>query len=239
MTRMAGALWRSRSDCYAGGFAPIGTRFQPDPPGDALPPTRLKSLRAALVLAVMSVCSRKISAQSCDATHYRWPAKTSTALLGSRPRPASVRDILTWPAPPIGRGARFRCAPRSAPEAQVVSVVGWVRRVDKRKDDGDWHIELTQERDDPVEACIVAEIPPAELHAAFRDARAALDSALRTVRVKRHGDLPDPVQLRFIGAAFFDGEHLSSKAKIRPHGRCNASVSALWEIHPVYRIERP
>jgi hypothetical protein len=199
----------------------------------------MQSLRAALVLIVMSVCARNAPAQSCDASHYRWPTKTSTALLGSPPHSASVRVLLTWPAPPIGRGPRFWCAARSAPEEQVVDIVGWVRRVDKKKDDGDWHIELTQERDDRVEACIVAEIPPAELHAAFRNARAALDSALRTVHPARHGELPDPIRLRFIGAAFFDGEHLRSESRISPHGRCNASVSALWEIHPVYRIERP
>ena len=200
---------------------------------------RMMSPRIALVVATMSVCSRTILAQACDVSHYRWPAKTSTALLDSPPRSTSVRTMLTWPAPPIGRSSRFWCAPRSAPENQVVSVVGWVRRVDKTKDDGDWHIELTQRRDDPVEACIVAEIPPAELHAAFREARGALDSALRTVRVTRHGHLTDPIRLRLIGATFFDGEHLPGKSKVRPHGRCNASVSALWEIHPVYRIERP
>ena len=199
----------------------------------------MKSLAAALLLATTSVWARTLPAQSCDASHYRWPAKTSTALLRAPPRQTSVQSILTWPAPPIRRGARFWCAPRSASEEQVVDVVGWVRRVDKTKDDGDWHIEVTQERDDPVEACIVAEIPPAGLNAAFRDARAALDSALRTVRVTRHGNLAKPIRLRFIGAAFFDGEHLRNNSEIRPHGRCNATPSALWEIHPVYRIERP
>jgi len=198
----------------------------------------MKALSAALLLALTSALARIVRAQSCDASHYRWPAKTSTALLRDAPRPTSVRTMLTWPAPPIRRGARFWCAPRTTAEAQVLNIVGWVRRVDKTKDDGDWHIELTQERDDPVGSCIVAEIPPAELDAAFRGARASLDSALRTVRVTRKGNLPDPIRLRFIGAAFFDGEHLRSSSRISPHGRCNASVSALWEIHPVYRIER-
>lgn len=178
-------------------------------------------------------------AQACDIDHYRWPEKTSTALLGRAPDSLSIDSLLTWPAPPIRRGAAFRCQPRVAAERRVVSVLGWVRRVDRNKDDGDWHIELTERRRDPADACIVAEIPPADLHSVFRAARASLDSALQRVHLNHQGELAKPVQLRITGAAFFDGEHLGRNGKIRPHGRCSSSASALWEIHPVYRIERP
>jgi len=178
----------------------------------------------------MSVCSIHAAAQTCNAAHYRWPEKTSTALLGKPPQPVAIGWMLRWRAPEIGPGPAFWCAPRVAAEQQVLSVIGWVRRVDKTKDDGDWHIELTEARRDPVEACIVVEIPMPELHATFRSARATLDSALAGTHVNRHGDLAKPIRLRVIGAAFFDGE---------PHGRCWSTVGALWEIHPVFRIESP
>jgi hypothetical protein len=194
--------------------------------------------RASAIAAVMlSVCSMTAAAQACDLPHYRWPEKTSTALLGRAPQPASITAMLGWPTPGIARGMAYRCAARVPAERRVLAVVGWVRRVEKAKDDGDWHIELTERRGDPVGRCIVAEIPLGDLHPAFREARAALDSALRRARVSRRGDLSKPVRLRVVGAAFYDGEHLGRKGDIRPHGRCNSSASALWEIHPVYRIE--
>jgi len=31
--------------------------------------------------------------------------------------------------------------------------------VEKVKDDGDWHIELTQRADSPADSCVVVEIP--------------------------------------------------------------------------------
>jgi hypothetical protein len=197
--------------------------------------------RWAIILTpvALSVCSLPVIAQSCDVTHYRWPAKTSMALLGAPPRSVTIRGMLAWRAPPIGRGAAFRCAPRVVAEQQVLSVVGWVRRVDRTKDDGDWHIELTHRPNDPVSRCIVVEIPLPEIDTVFRRARATLDSALRETKVKRHGDLSKPLQLRITGAAFFDGEHLANSGKIRPHGRCSSTVGALWEIHPVYRIDAP
>jgi hypothetical protein len=176
-------------------------------------------------------------AQTCTADRYRWPVKTSAALLGTPPRAVSIRSMLRWRAPEIGPGPAFWCTPRVAAEQQVLSVVGWVRRVDKTKDDGDWHIELTEERHDPVGACIVVEIPLAALHPTFRTARATLDSAIARTSVRRNGELSDPIRVRVIGAAFFDGEHLSRKGRLQPHGRCWSTVGALWEIHPIFRIE--
>ena len=191
-----------------------------------------------LAAPLISVCSIQAAAQTCHAPHYRWPEKTSTALLGNAPQPVTIGAMLRWRAPEIGPGPAFWCAPRVGLERQVLSVVGWVRRVDKTKDDGDWHIELTEGRRDRVDACIVVEIPMAELHPAFLTARATLDSALTRTHVDRHGDLAKPIPLRVMGPAFFDGEHLSRKGRLQPHGRCWSTAGALWEIHPVYRIDR-
>src|SRR5256885_10258934 len=100
--------------------------------------------------------------------------------------------MLSWRAPEIGPGPAFWCAPRVAAERQVLSVVGWVRRVDKTKDDGDWHIELTEDRRDPVDPGIVVEIPLAALHPAFASARAAPRSPLLPVPLNTLGDLATP-----------------------------------------------
>jgi hypothetical protein len=43
--------------------------------------------------------------------------------------------------------------------------------------------------------------------------------------------------------AFFDGQHRRGGRRSDRidggHGRCNSSVRALWEIHPIYRIGSP
>src|SRR5205814_5760913 len=70
--------------------------------------------------------------------------------------------------------ARDWCAPRAARELSVYRVRGWVRRLETSKDDGDWHIELTERRDGPADSCIVAEIPLGKLGSAYRQARADL-----------------------------------------------------------------
>jgi hypothetical protein len=194
---------------------------------------------ALYAFSLISVRSTSAVAQDCNAPHYRWPEKTSVALLGSASQPVTISAMLRWRAPEIGPGRAFWCAPRTGVERRVLSVVGWVRRVDKTKEDGDWHIELTERPRDRVSDCIVVEIPMANLHPAFRAARARLDSALTGRSPDRRGDLAKPIQLRFVGPAFFDGEHLSRKGRLQQHGRCWSTVGALWEIHPVYRIERP
>src|SRR5207245_10222806 len=97
-------------------------------------------------------------AQACLEQHYRWTQKTDTALADVAPQPTSVAVILaTWAPPRLG--PRDRCAPRSDHELETYSVTAWVRRVDRFKDDGDWHIELTERADSPSHSCIVVEIP--------------------------------------------------------------------------------
>jgi len=50
------------------------------------------------------------------------------------------------------------------------------------------------------------------------------------------------VQATFTGAAFFDGYHqkqTSTGKHASQHGRCNSSIHALWELHPVYDVKAP
>jgi len=70
-----------------------------------------------------------------------------------------------------------------------------------------------------------------------------LDSLIDDRKIRKGGVLARPVGARISGAAFFDGQHRRggrrSDRVAGDHGRCNSSVRALWEIHPVYRVTSP
>jgi len=182
------------------------------------------------------------AAPRCREPHYRWTQKTDTSLAALRPRPTSVAAILAgWAAPNIA--SRDRCAPRADRELQVFALTGWVRRVEKVKDDGDWHIELTEGAASPVDSCVVVEIPASRYSPRYALAREAFDSLLGGRKIRKGGALDQPVLVRVAGAAFFDGQHRRGGRRSDEtdggHGRCNSSVRALWEIHPVYRMIPP
>ena len=87
------------------------------------------------------------------------------------------------------------------------------------------------------------EIPAERYGAIYRGARAALASLVDTTRLGPRGDLRPPVRVRFTGAAFFDGFHQRAAPggtlHADQHGRCNSSLRALWELHPVYGVTAP
>ena len=205
---------------------------------------RLIDGKIGLVTAavVTALCARPARAQACREPHYRWTQKVDTSLVTVSPVAVSVATILaTWAPPDLG--PRDRCAPRGERERQTYEVVAWVRRVDKVKDDGDWHLELTERADSPADSCIVVEIPARRYGAGYTRARRALDSLIASSTVRRGGVLGPPVRAGIMGLAFFDGQHRRggrhSDRIDGEHGRCNTSVRALWEIHPVYRVAQP
>jgi len=188
------------------------------------------------------VVAAPLGAQACREPHYRWTQKTDTTLAEVVPQPTSVAVILaTWAPPHLG--PRDRCAPRSDRELETYSVTAWVRRVDRFKDDGDWHVELTERADSPSDSCIVVEIPAPRYGVRYARARAALDSLVGNRKIRRGGVLARPVRAGISGAAFFDGQHRRGGRRSEQidgaHGRCNSSVRALWEIHPIYRVTSP
>ena len=182
------------------------------------------------------------AAPRCREPHYRWTQKIDTSLANLPPDSASVAAILgSWAPPDIA--SRDRCTPRADRELRVYVVTGWVRRLEKVKEDGDWHIELTDHADSRADSCVVVEIPAPRYGARYAVARAALDSLIRGRKVGRGGVLTRPVHAGIAGAAFFDGQHRRGGRRSDEtdggHGRCNSSVRALWEIHPVYRMIPP
>ncbi len=201
-------------------------------------------MRVVTLTLASSLLATRALAQGgvCPWPHYRWGAKIDTSLAALAPEPASISDMLqTWEPAPLT--PMDPCAERSGQERQVYSLVGWVRRIEKHKRDGDWHIELTDRRDSPADSCIVAEIPLAGLSVRYARARADLDVLLGKRTIAKDGDLVEPLQVRITGAAFFDGQHRRQTRRRDAidgrHGRCNSSLHALWEIHPVYRVQRP
>ena len=201
--------------------------------------------RGRLCLAIVAVGlttrAGAVRAQQCDAAHYRWAEKVSVALLRLAPDTTTIADMLTrWSIPASLPERNAWCAARVGRERIVYSVLGWLRDADTTKDDGDWHLELTQRPDDAREQCIVVEIPAPRWGRVYATARATVDTLLRAAKWGRHGRVDPPVRIRIVGPPFYDAEHVHGRRRPRAegHGHCNSSLRALWEIHPVYRVER-
>lgn len=198
--------------------------------------------RVFFTIAVLACGARPAAGQTCTDPHYRWTEKVDESLASIAPVRTTIRAMITtWGLPAFTGQAQYKCADRAGRELRVYSVWGWVRRVKTAEEDGDWHVELTSRSDSPTDSCIVVEIPPPELGANYEQARTDLRSWVTWN--SSNGDVAQPVRLRFIGAAFFDGEHRGGPTRRDQtdgaHGRCNSSARALWELHPVYWIRQP
>ncbi len=194
----------------------------------------------AVVTCWLLVAPGSGAAQNCAEPHYRWSEKIDTAFAA---RPATRVDIATiltgWASRTLT--SKDMCAARAGREDSVFVVSGWVRRVRLHEADGDWHIELTEAQSTPVTSCVIVEIPAERYGMVYRRARTALAALVDTARLSQRGDLGPPIAVQVSGPAFFDGFHQEVPAAGGParavqHGRCNSSLSALWEIHPVYQV---
>lgn len=196
--------------------------------------------RVLLCLPVLLSFAAVLSAQpACDGKPYRWKAKIDAGMTTMTPAKATVQDMLGWDTLAFDAKARFRCAARAGREHTMYSVTGWVRRV-KTQSDGDWHIEITETRAARADSCVVVEIPAPEHNTSFAQARRDF-VRLAGIAVNPDGEtrFSVPVRMRFVGPAFFDGEHrrkAPNRATGFNHGRCNTS---LWELHPVVWVRRP
>jgi hypothetical protein len=200
-------------------------------------------MRLAIPLAgcCLLLAPARASGQTCTEPHYRWSEKTDESRANVTPVRADVTTALTqWALLAFTGQAQYKCADRVARELRTYSISGWVRRVKTDESDGDWHIEVTARQNSPTDSCLVLEIPPVEYSGNYALARQALQSLASW---DSNGDVSQPVRLRFIGAAFFDGEHRGGPTRRDQtdgsHGRCNSSARALWELHPVYFVRLP
>jgi len=197
-----------------------------------------------VVVLLSLLATATARAQTCTDSHYRWTVKTTTALQGNAATATTPSAMLQWPPldlyrPPAGTAD---CTQRADHETTVYAVTGWARElhVQKAPGDLDWHIELTQGAKTKSTKCIVVEIPDPQYGNVFATARQDfLDLILNsTIKGKK---IEPPVRVTVTGPAFFDAEHRAKGTGKPPHGHghCNASSSALWEIHPVYQVTAP
>jgi len=167
--------------------------------------------------------------------HFRWAAKMSLGQASLTPQVVTILNILQWRPLGLQQDLASWCAPRQGHELEAYTVTGWVRRVRKQEADGDWHVEITGTAQTAPTSCIVVEIPGPSYDPRFGTARDSLDALLKNSAISAAGDVTPPVRLRFAGAAFYDGWHFD-RGKATAHGRCNSSLGALWEIHPVFSV---
>ncbi len=177
----------------------------------------------------------------CGGEHYfRWLEKKSTAQQTASPVAASVSGMLAWqPRTDLGHDLWSWCAPRLGRELKTYHVTGWVRTIKQGEADQDWHIELTSTNTTAVTNCIVVEIPDPSYAAEFQALRDKLTSLVAASTLGSTGSLTPPVRLKFTGAAFDDGWHGPHGSMPTAHGHCNSTVGAVWELHPVFKVETP
>jgi len=195
----------------------------------------------ALVAALAALALGTAHGQTCIEPHYRWSEKVDTSFATNPPTAVDVSDILTWTPRTIT--AKDECAPRIGRERNVYAVTAFVRRIKLHETDGDWHVEITEEEYTPAPAsCIIVEIPAPAYGNIYRQARDQLAGLVDTTHLAANGDLDAPVEVTFTGAAFFDGYHQKQSSMgqhASQHGRCNSTLSALWELHPIYDVTAP
>lgn len=195
----------------------------------------------ALVAALASFAITATHGQTCAEPHYRWSEKIDTSFAHQTPTAADVSEMLAWTARTIT--AKDKCAKRIGREGNVFSVTGYVRRIKLHEVDGDWHVEITEEESTPVPAsCVIVEIPAPSYGTIYGQVRDQLAALVDTTHLATNGDLNTPVQVTFTGTAFFDGYHqkkTTTGSRASQHGRCNSSVRALWELHPIYEVKPP
>ena len=202
--------------------------------------------QAAVLLALLAQPVGEVHATGpCTDEHYRWTVKTTLALEGDAPAKTTPSAMLKWAPrklyrPPIGTHV---CTPRASRELKVYAVTGWARswHIEKGpKGDLDWHIELTQSAKTDSLECVVVEIPDPKYGAVFDTARKDFLNLLGNSKPNKKKWLVPRITV--VGPALFDAQHRGAKDSGNPptgHGNCNSSDSALWEIHPVYRIMQP
>ncbi|MEO7354318.1 MAG: SH3 domain-containing protein, partial [Gemmatimonadales bacterium] len=120
---------------------------------------------------------------------YRWAAKVDHSGVPDEGTHVTIPTMLGWPGVEIGRDLGSLCADRGGRELRAYDVTGWVRRVKKHEEDGDWHVELTATKTAAVGNCIIAEIPDPERGAEYDTARTSLDALIEGSHLASNGDL--------------------------------------------------
>ena len=111
-------------------------------------------------------------------------------------------------------------------------------------EDGDYHIQIGETRDER-EGCVIVEIPDpdfvkeAALKAKVTQARADVMKLLKLSTVSDSGTcIAHPPKVTVVGQLFWDSAHSSSANPGGGRGKkqCHQLAATLWEVHPVIAI---
>jgi hypothetical protein len=111
-------------------------------------------------------------------------------------------------------------------------------------EDGDYHIQIGETRDER-EGCVIVEIPDpdfvkdAELKAKVTQARADVLKILKLNKVSDSGTcIAHPPKVTVVGQLFWDSAHSVSGNPGGGRGKrqCHQMAASLWEVHPVIAI---
>jgi hypothetical protein len=172
----------------------------------------------------------------CEGNHgiARWAAKTDTAEPPSNSReikPITPAEMFEWKGP---GGEIPRRDERIALENQWFAMTGRVERL-KVEDDGDLHLELMNV--DSKAGTVIVELPLGPAWCEMRKtvfswtgAKFPISSGKeKTLRLREH-----PV-VTVVGRAFYDVDHAT--ADTLNNRRSYDRGVAIWEIHPVMRLD--
>lgn len=110
-------------------------------------------------------------------------------------------------------------------------------------EDGDYHIQIGETRDER-EGCVIVEIPDpdfvkdAALKAKVTQARADVLKLLKLTSVSDSGNcISHPPKVTVVGQLFWDSAHSGSEpGGGRGKKQCHRLAATLWEVHPVIAI---
>jgi len=147
-------------------------------------------------------------------------------------------------------------------EAQVFTLTGNLWRIGLEGNDCDIHMELSDVSGGKASERVIAEIPPENEQARTQlldllgaaDRQKILNEQPDEKGSYRFINLAHPVGIRVTGYGFYDAAHYSRSWKASQGGRCHftpeevhkrgnshgtCAVATLWELHPVWSVQRP
>ncbi len=221
------------------------------------------SLRAgAIVCVVFAVAATAVAQEPTFAPGVaRWRIKTSVlpGALEQKPRRIAFTRLRQLEQPPesmLHDRDTFADQPMREDnvshlqEGDIVSTIGYVQLIaveatkksNGDRTDGDYHIQVSAERDNR-DRVVIMEIPRPDFvsDTALRQKVAALRALLRE-KMKNGKEfsmsngtcIQHPVRMRLTGQLFYDTAHSGSSDPGGSRGKQGHKAATLWEIHPLF-----
>ncbi|HVO80590.1 MAG TPA: hypothetical protein VMT28_07655 [Terriglobales bacterium] len=226
--------------------------------------TTRKLLRTAVNLCgvgLLLVVSGTAKEKNIGPGHDRWPVKTS-ADLSQTPKSVTISKLKNLPPLFTSESKASRDEHQNKVhsqvkgglrEGQLLSVQhGYLQLIAREAsfnqthndfEDGDYHIQIGETRDER-EGCVIVEIPDpqfvddADLKAKVTQARADVMKILKLKSVSDSGTcIAHPPRVTVVGQLFWDSAHSGSDpGGGRGKKQCHQKAATLWEVHPVIAI---